>query len=160
MLGVSGKGDFQLEDFLPFRLSVAAENTSRIMTRHYLDRAGLGIAEWRLLAAVGRHGVLSPTAAGDHTAMDKVKVSRAAASLVARGFVKQSQDPNDGRGRLLRLTRKGNTVYSGLPDMARELERLFLECMTATDWANLQKILLKLGDHTKMLLNGGGSDHA
>jgi hypothetical protein len=32
--------------------------------------------------------------------------------------------------------------------------------MTATDWANLQKILLKLGDHTKKLLNGGGGDHS
>jgi DNA-binding MarR family transcriptional regulator len=160
MLRASGKGDFQLEDFLPFRLSVASENTSRIMTRHYLDQAGLGMAEWRLLAAVGLHGVLSPTAAGEHTAMDKVKVSRAAASLVAGGYVKQSQDPSDGRGRLLRLTRKGNTVYSGLPDMAQQLERLILEGLTATDRANLQKILLKLVDHTKTLLNGRDSDDA
>jgi len=160
MTGDGEKGGFQLEDFLPFRLSVAAENVSRIMMRRYLDRTGLGMAEWKLLAAVGRHGVLSPTTAGDRTAMDKVKVSRAAASLVARGLAKQSQDPNDGRGRLLRLTRKGNTVYSGLPDMARQLERLLQEGLTATEWANLQKILMKLGDHTGTLLNGSDSSQA
>ena len=39
------------------------------------------MSEWRLLAAVGRFGILSPTAAGELTAMDKVKVSRASASL-------------------------------------------------------------------------------
>jgi DNA-binding MarR family transcriptional regulator len=157
---VGGKGDFQLEDFLPFRLSVAAENTSRIMTKQYLERVGLGMAEWRLLAAVGRYGVLSPTAAGERTAMDKVKVSRAAASLAARGFVKQSQDPSDGRGRLLRLTRKGSTIYAGLPEMAQRLERLILEGITATESANLQKILLKLIDHTRNLLDGVDSDDA
>ena len=59
---------------------------------------------WR---SSGRFGTLSPSAVGEATAMDKVKVSRAAASLVARGLLRQTQDPHDGRGRLLRLTRKG-----------------------------------------------------
>ena len=110
--------------------------------------------EWRLLAAVGRHGVVSPTAAGEYTAMDKVKVSRAAASLAARGLLKQSQDPNDGRGRLLRLTRKGATIYSGLPAMAQQMEKTILSGLSATDWSNLQKILLKLIDHTRNILDG------
>lgn len=150
----SGSGEFQLDEFLPHRLSIASENVSRLMARHYLDQVGLGMPEWRLLAAIGRHGVLSPTAAGDHTSMDKVKVSRAAAGLVARGLVKQSQDPNDGRGRLLRLTRKGATVYNGLPGMARQMERTILAGLSATEWASLQKTLMKLIDHTKNVLNG------
>ena len=44
--------------------------------------------------------------------------------------------------------------------MAQQLERLILEGLTATDRANLQKILLKLVDHTKTLLNGRDSDDA
>ena len=78
--------------------------------------------EWRLLAAVGRYSVLSPTVAGERTSMDKVKVSRAAASLMARGLLRQTQDPDDGRGRLLRLTRKGATVYAGDAPMAQAVE--------------------------------------
>jgi len=123
------------------------------MTRHYLDGVGLGMPEWRLLAAIGRHGVLSPTAAGEHTSMDKVKVSRAAASLVARGLIKQSQDPNDGRGRLLRLTRKGANLYNGLPAMAQLMEKSVLSGLSATEWTNLQKILLKLIEHTRVALS-------
>jgi len=160
MSGTSANSEFQLEDFLPYRLSVASEHVSRMMVRHYLDQVGLGMPEWRLLAAVGRHGVLSPTAAGEYTAMDKVKVSRAAAGLVARGLLKQSQDPNDGRGRLLRLTRKGTTVYSGLPTMAQQMEKTILGGLSVTDWGNLQRILGKLIDHTKVLLNGEGKEKA
>ncbi|MFO1028695.1 MAG: MarR family winged helix-turn-helix transcriptional regulator [Acetobacteraceae bacterium] len=123
------------------------------MARHYLDGLGLGMPEWRLLAAVGRHGVLSPTAAGEYTSMDKVKVSRAAASLAARGLLKQSQDPNDGRGRLLRLTRKGTTIFTGLPTAAGQMEQTILGGLTATEASNLQKILLKLIDHTRGTLS-------
>src|ERR1700733_3544594 len=110
--------DFRLEDFLPFRLSVAAESVSHLIARHHLAHSDLAMPEWRLLAAVGRFGVLSPTAAGERTAMDKVKVSRAAAGLVARGLLRQTKDPEDGRGRLLRLTRKGAPVHQGVVPIA------------------------------------------
>ncbi len=89
---------FKLEDFLPYRLSVAANRVSRLFARRYSDAYGLSIPEWRVLAMVGRFGTLSPSAVGEWTAMDKVKVSRAAANLVARGMLRQTQDPEDGRG--------------------------------------------------------------
>src|ERR1700739_345732 len=90
---------FRLEDFLPYRLSVAANRVSRLFARQYTKTYGLSIPEWRMLAIVGRFGTLAQRAGGEWTAMDKVKVSRAAASLVARGLLKQTQDPRDGRGR-------------------------------------------------------------
>src|SRR4249920_3848062 len=84
---------FRLEDFLPYRLSVAANRVSRLFARRYSEAYGLGIPEWRVLAMVGRFGTLSPSAVGEWSAMDKVKVSRAAASLVARGLLRQVHDP-------------------------------------------------------------------
>ena len=77
---------FRLEDFLPYRLSVAASRVSRLFARRYSEAYGLSIPEWRVLAIVGRFDTLSPSAVGEWSAMDKVKVSRAAASLVARGL--------------------------------------------------------------------------
>src|SRR4249920_2674610 len=85
---------FRLEEFLPYRLSVAANRVSRLFARRYSEAFGLTIPEWRVLATIGRFGSLSPSAVGEWTAMDKVKVSRAAASLVARGLANQSPDPN------------------------------------------------------------------
>jgi DNA-binding MarR family transcriptional regulator len=140
---------FRLEDFLPYRLSVAANNVARLFARHYAESYGLSIPEWRTLAIIGRFGTLSPSAVGEWTEMDKVKVSRAAASLVARGMVKQTQDPKDGRGRLLRLTRRGAAVHQGMVPLACGLEDQLAEGMTRTEWGSLLKALDKLATHAK-----------
>jgi DNA-binding MarR family transcriptional regulator len=140
---------FKLENFLPYRLSVAANRVSRLCARRYAEAFGLAIPEWRVLAIVGRFGTLSPSAVGEWTAMDKVKVSRAAASLVARGLLRQMPDPHDGRGRLLRLTRRGTAVHEGMVPLACELEEQLAECMTRTEWGMLLKALDKLTAHVE-----------
>ena len=140
---------FRLEDFLPYRLSVAANRVSRLFARRYSEAYGLSIPEWRVLAIVGRFDTLSPSAVGEWSAMDKVKVSRAAASLVARGLVRQTQDPRDGRGRLLRLTRRGVTVYEGMVPLACELEGQLAEGLSRSEWNVLLKALDKLSSHAK-----------
>lgn len=149
--GNSKADEFRLEDFLPYRLSVAAEAISRLMAKRHLDPIGLSMPEWRLLSAVGRFGVLSPTIAGERTAMDKVKVSRAAASLAARGLLKQNQDPDDGRGRLLRLTRKGNNLFATVAPTARSIEDTLARGLTKTELTALRTNLGKLLDHTQSL---------
>jgi DNA-binding MarR family transcriptional regulator len=140
---------FRLEDFLPYRLSVAANRVSRLFARRYSEAYGLSIPEWRVLAVVGRFGTLSPSAVGEWTGMDKVKVSRAAASLVAGGLLRQTQDPRDGRGRLLRLTRKGAAVHHGMVPLAHELEEQLAEGMSRTEWNSLLKALDKLSAHAQ-----------
>lgn len=143
--------DFKLEDFLPHRLAVAAARVNRLMSHRFEEASGVSIPEWRVLAVIGRFGVLSPSAVGDRTTMDKVKVSRAAASLVARGLLKQSQDPSDGRGRLLRLTRKGASVQQGLMPIARSLEEELAQGLGRAEWATLQKALVRLDQHAGAL---------
>jgi DNA-binding MarR family transcriptional regulator len=145
----SGEGPdgFNLEEFLPYRLSIASNRVSRLFAKQYSEQFGLTIPEWRVLAVVGRFGTLSPTSVGQYTAMDKVKVSRAAATLVARGLLKQSPDPKDGRGRLLRLTRKGSTTHSGVVPLAREIEATLAAGLTRAEWTALNKALIKLNEH-------------
>ncbi len=140
---------FRLEDFLPYRLSVAANRVSRMFARRYSEAYGLSIPEWRVLAIVGRFDTLSPSAVGEWTTMDKVKVSRAAASLVARGLLKQTQDPDDGRGRLLRLTRRGSAVHKGMVPLACELEGQLTDGLSRAEWSVLLKALDKLSTQAK-----------
>jgi DNA-binding MarR family transcriptional regulator len=139
--------DFELNDYLPFRLAVAASAVSRLLSRRFNEAHGLGISEWRVLSVIGKQGVVSPSVIGNLAAMDKVKVSRAGANLVARGMVKQSPDPRDGRGRLLRLTRKGATAYRGLLDIARETEAELAGAMSKTEWQALKQSLERLRAH-------------
>jgi DNA-binding MarR family transcriptional regulator len=149
-------GDFRLEDFLPYQLSVAANRVSRLFARRYSGVYGLTIPEWRVLATVGRFGTVSPTAVGDWTAMDKVKVSRAAAALVARGLIRQSPDPMDGRGRLLSMTRKGGTVHRAVVPLARALEASLAEGLGRSQCAALSKALVRLNAHVQSI---EGPDH-
>ncbi len=148
--------DFRLEEFLPYQLSVAANRVSRLFAQRYSGAHGLTIPEWRVLATIARFGIVSPTAVGEWTAMDKVKVSRAAAGLVAHGLIRQSPDPNDGRGRLLRLTRKGETVHRAVVAMAKSLEAALAEAVGRTQWVALRKALVRLNAHVQSI---EGPDH-
>jgi len=138
---------FRLDDFLPYRLSVTSNRVSRLFARRYSEAFGISIPEWRVIAVLGRFGTLSPSAVGEATAMDKVKVSRAAAGLVARGLLKQAPDPQDGRGRKLTLSRKGEAVHHGVVPLARELEATLSAGLSRTEWAALQKALARLNAH-------------
>ena len=140
----SDRPEFHLEEFLPHRLSVAASHVSRLFGKRYAEAFGLSIPEWRVLVVVGRYSSISPSAVGEATAMDKVKVSRAAASLVTRGLMKQAQDPSDGRGRLLSLTRKGRGIYANVVPLAHETEALVSAGLTRQEWVALHKTLAKL----------------
>ncbi len=144
-------GQFQLDDFLPYRLSVAANRVSRMFARRFSEAFGLSIPEWRVLAILGRVGSASPSAVGEMAAMDKVKVSRAAASLVARGLIRQTQDPDDGRARVLRLTRKGTTAYHGVVPMAKTMETEIASGLSRAEWASLNKALNRLMAHVSAL---------
>ncbi|MEO8715746.1 MAG: MarR family winged helix-turn-helix transcriptional regulator [Acetobacteraceae bacterium] len=152
---VEGEDDFNLDEYLPYRLAVAASTVSRLMGRRLAETAKLSISEWRVLSVVARAGVLSPSAIGALAAMDKVKVSRAAASLVARGLIKQTQDPNDGRGRLLRLTRKAAGIQRNLVALARTTEGQLETGLNRTEWAALKATLSRLEQHARGL---GGPD--
>ncbi len=141
--------DFRLEDFLPFQLSVTSNQVSRVFAQRFAEDFGLTIPEWRVLAVVGRFEGISPSRVSDWTGMDKVKVSRAAATLVARGLLRQSQDPDDGRARVLRMTRKGERVYAGVVPLARRLEDDLRGALGKAEWAALLKALTRLHQHVE-----------
>ncbi len=155
---VMDSGDFRLEEFLPFQLSVTAGRVSRLFAKRYAEELGLSIPEWRVLAVVGRFGTASPSMVSEWAAMDKVKVSRAAATLVARGLLKQTQDPSDGRARLLRLTRKGTGVHQAAVPLARDIEQSVAQGLSRADWATLQRVLLRLSAHVDGLSGGSEAD--
>jgi DNA-binding MarR family transcriptional regulator len=142
---------FLLEAFLPYELSIAANRASRLFARRYSEAFGLSIPEWRVMAVVGRFGTLSPGGVAERTEMDKVKVSRAVASLSAAGLIEQQANPRDGRVRLLRLTPQGRTVHAGIVPLARTLEAQLAAGLTGEEWSALRHCLRKLYAHARRL---------
>jgi DNA-binding MarR family transcriptional regulator len=142
---------FLLEEFLPYQLSIAANRTSLLFARRYSRAFGLSIAQWRVLAVVGRFGSIPAVAVAERTEMDKVKVSRAVAALVQAGLLEQLPDPRDGRARRLQLTASGRCLHGGIVPLARALEAQLAEGLTAEEWAALQHGLRKLYAHARRL---------
>src|SRR3546814_19077112 len=66
-----------LERFLPYRLSVLSNRVSQTIADFYVERFGLAVTEWRVIAVLGRFAGLSANGVGVRPAMAKVAVSRA-----------------------------------------------------------------------------------
>ncbi len=113
---------FDLDAFLPYRLSVTSNLVSRLFARRYAEEFGLTIAEWRVMAVVGADGTASAVAVRARTGMDKAKVSRAVAGLLARRLVKRVAHRGDRRVEPLALTPTGRATFDAIVPRARALE--------------------------------------
>ena len=144
--------EFRLASFLPFRLAAVTESVYRLFAANYEGSFNLTIPEIRALSVIAEHGTLSPTAVGQYALMDKVKVSRATQSLVAKGLLSQRKDPNDGRSRMLRLTRKGAATHARYVPLAIRLESTLFENLSQAEVNALHRILTKIT--TRLETNG------
>ena len=116
--GSAGPEPLTLATFLPYRLNVLAAVVSDGLARRYAERFGIGIPEWRVLATVGEFRSMTAKAIGLHAHMGKVKVSRAAAALEARGLIRRRPNADDLREAFLVLTPEGDRLYAEIAPLA------------------------------------------
>lgn len=146
-----GVPPFVLEEFLPHRLAVVSARAQRLFARAYSEQAGLSVAEWQVLSVLARSGDLSATDVARHAAMDKVKVSRAVRSLMARRLLRRAEDRYDRRVRRLAVTALGRRVQAGMAPLACALERDMLGPLSAEDRDRLRAALSRLDRHLAAL---------
>ncbi|MEI9850896.1 MAG: MarR family transcriptional regulator [Sphingomonas sp.] len=134
----------KLDEFLPYRLSVASNAVSDAIATAYRTLFGLRIPEWRLVAVLAEDGALSQQALCGRTRMDKVTVSRAAIALSDRGLVTRTPNPDDQRSHLLTLSGAGRALYEQVAPKALELERRIFEGISPGEQARLRATLERL----------------
>jgi DNA-binding MarR family transcriptional regulator len=136
----------ELERFLPYRLSVLSNRISGAIAREYSQRFGLGVTEWRVMAVLGRYPDLSAGEVAQRTAMDKVAVSRAVASLLEAGRLQRDIHDGDRRRSVLRLSPAGHAIYDQVAPLALAFERTLLGDMDAAERALLFRLLDRLDE--------------
>ena len=136
----------ELQNFLPYRLSVLSNRTSDAIAREYSQRFALGVTEWRVMAVLGRYPDLSANQVAQRTAMDKVAVSRAVAKLLDSGRLLRAFDDDDRRRSVLRLSETGYAIYDQIVPLALGFERQLLGDMDATERTLLFRLLDRLDE--------------
>jgi DNA-binding MarR family transcriptional regulator len=123
----------ELDHFLPYRLSVLSNIVSTAISGAYEKRFGLSIPEWRVMAVLAMTPDLSAAEVAQRTAMDKVAVSRAVASLLKAKRIVRKTARTDRRRSLLRLSSAGRGVYAQVVPVALDYERDLLAPLSQKD---------------------------
>jgi len=120
---------------------VLSNTVSSAIAGAYFAHFGLSIPEWRVMAVLAANPGLSAAEVTARTAMDKVAVSRAVATLLSAGRLRRTTVPADRRRTHLQLTSAGTRVYAQVVPMALTYERGLLASLSKRDRETLDRLL-------------------
>lgn len=138
--------DFDLQNFLPYLLNQAAEESSLAFQQVYKGRYGMLRTEWRVLFHLGIYGRMTAREIGQRSKMHKTKISRAVAKLSERRFVTRERDEDDRRLELLELTQAGQRAYRDLRGVAMAYDAKLSARFSDEENALLRRLLRQLGE--------------
>jgi len=136
--------DFNLSDFLPYRLSVLAARMSKKLSKVYGDNYGLSTPEWRVLAHVAHREKMSVREIRDSVSLDKPSVSRAVSKLEKAELLAKSTCARDHRLVEIAVTEKGLEVFHQIVPEALAFEAAALEAFNAEERQQLDDLLSRL----------------
>jgi DNA-binding MarR family transcriptional regulator len=147
------RSQLKLEEFLPYRLSLASNAVSQVIARAYEEHFGLKVHEWRVITVLAENGELTQQEIVGRTKMDKVTVSRAAQVLERRRLLRRVTNTEDGRSLRLSLTAEGQKLYDRVVPTVLELEAEVLKGLGEREIAELKDVLRRLEAAAERVLN-------
>ncbi|MXN17131.1 MarR family transcriptional regulator [Pseudooceanicola sp. GBMRC 2024] len=132
------------EDYLTYRIAMLAGEFNRNITRYFARYYELTFAEGRVLARLVNSGPLSYGEICEKLLLDGAQISRAAAALVDRGFLRKGTDPKDARRAIFELTEEGRRIGEEVLHVGRARQKFLLEKLTAGERKTMYKALSKL----------------
>lgn len=138
------KDRFELQDFLPYLLNQAAEESSLAFQQVYKDRYGMLRTEWRVLFHLGIYGNLTAKEICTRAKMHKTKISRAVARLETRRFLTRETQEQDRRQETLALTPQGLAAYQDLLGVAQSYDEKLAASLSREENHLLRQVLRRL----------------
>lgn len=138
------RSHLKLDEFLPYRLSLASNAVSQVIAQAYEEHFGLKMHEWRVITVLAEDGELTQQEIVGRTKMDKVTVSRAAQVLERRKLLRRVTNAEDGRSLQLSLTAEGQKLYARVVPAALELEAEVLKGLSPREVDELKEVLRRL----------------
>lgn len=116
-------------------------------TARDLAAVGLSEADYEVLSTLSERPDRTSTLGeqADKMGWSRSRLSRQATRMAARGLLKRTPDPNDGRGCLLVLTPQGLEVLEGAaPAHVESVRRHFIDRLAPQDLIAIERIAQKL----------------
>ncbi|MDC7677672.1 MarR family winged helix-turn-helix transcriptional regulator [Asticcacaulis machinosus] len=142
-----------LDDYLPYRLSVASNAVSTLISTAYDSIHGLKIPEWRLIWVLNEDGPSTQQALVKRTGMDKVTISRAAQALAKRRLITRAPHEYDGRSHHLILSSEGERLFADVAPSAVEFEKVVLSNLSPEEVSVLKDLLRRVEDAAMAVQN-------
>lgn len=144
--GGAAKADgFVLSEFLPYRIVSVGHLISRRLAETY-ESENLTIPEWRVIAVIAQADAMAARDVVALTPLDKMAVSRAVASLEAKGLVTRQADARDRRVFTLSLSAACRALFRRAARKAMQYERDLLAALTRDEQAAFRTLLARIED--------------
>lgn len=140
---------------LSWRLHRLGKLTDALTAAAYAEELGLGVAEARVLAAIGSFEPLSVNQLAAHAHLDKAQASRAAQMLVERGAAEKTPSPSDARAVVLSLTRSGRRLHRQAMRLIQRRNTDIMACLEPSERELLLGLIDRLIEHAE----GGHQAH-
>ena len=116
----------------------------RIITE--LNAAGfeeLRVPHMAVLQFPGPDGV-RPGMLAERAGMSKQAMNQLLRSLDALGYIVRSDAPDEGRARIVRLTKRGRAAYATIHEILRDIEREWSAALGPKRFTELKELLLRV----------------
>lgn len=134
----------ELDRFLPYLVNKLGNRLSQELGEVYASRFGISIPEWRVIAHLRENRNVSVREVFARVAMDKAKVSRAAARLELIGMIEKNVNPVDRRLVEMKLTEAGRALFDQIAPLALAYETTVLASLTSEEAETFRLLLDKL----------------
>ena len=141
-----------------FLIVALANKISASASRAYTRRFGVGVMEWRVLAMVARDPGTTAVQVGQLSGVDKSSVSRAAQSLIRRGYMTAVEDAADNRRSFLELTPLGQALHDKVILASLEREARLLDGFSGPEREALVNLLARLSANMALVQAEGEDD--
>jgi DNA-binding MarR family transcriptional regulator len=87
-----------------------------------------------------------PGMLAERAGMSKQAMNQLLRSLEALGYIARSNAPDEGRARIVRLTKRGRAAYAIIHDILRDVEREWITELGPKQFADLKALLARVWD--------------
>ena len=119
-----------------------------LLVTQFIDEAvkpfGIGRTQWQVISRVQRAGLMTQRDLQSILQVEPATLSGVVDALVSKGWLERLENPEDKRGRVLRLTPLGEERYATIPNPVAAVERTMLEGVSAEDRAVVEQALQRM----------------